>query len=83
MSLMSINWLLTMSSFIMIFVHVGGWLQTDNPHPILGLITTILCFLQPIGAAFRPSPTAPYRFLFNIAHYFAGTAAYVMAGTLS
>lgn len=47
---MVLTWLLTISAFIIILVEVGGWANTgDNPHAIIGIVTVILCFLQPIG----------------------------------
>lgn len=65
---------------IIIFVHVGGWTRVGNIHAILGLIVTILCFLQPIGAVFRPDPKHPKRYRFNISHYFFGRVAFLLAG---
>lgn len=44
------TWLLTVGGFILILVEVGGFATTgDNPHAITGLVTVILCFIQPIG----------------------------------
>lgn len=44
------TWLLTMAAFIIILIEVGGWSGTgDNPHAIIGIVTIVLCFLQPIG----------------------------------
>lgn len=82
MSCMVITWTLTISAFIMIFVHVGGWTKSGSSHGILGIIVTILCFFQPIGAAFRPHPKHPTRYLFNIGHYFCGSVAYILASKL-
>lgn len=78
MSCMLVTWILTISAFIMIFVHVGGWTQSGT-HGTLGIIATILCFIQPIGANFRPHPKHPKRFMFNIGHYLGGCAAYILA----
>lgn len=50
---MVITWSLSMAAAIIIFVEVKGWSQVDNPHAILGAITTVICFFQPIGAFFR------------------------------
>lgn len=47
------TWLLTMAAFIIILVEVGGWAGTgSNPHAIIGIVTIILCFIQPIGQYF-------------------------------
>lgn len=47
---MAATWLLTVVGFILILVEVGGFATTgDNPHAITGLVTVILCFIQPIG----------------------------------
>lgn len=47
---MVLTWLLTVVGFILIVVEVGGWSTTgDNPHAITGIVTVILCFIQPIG----------------------------------
>lgn len=47
---MVLTWVLTIVGFILILVEVGGWQTTgDNPHAITGIVTVILCFIQPIG----------------------------------
>ncbi|KAG4076762.1 hypothetical protein HA402_009108 [Bradysia odoriphaga] len=79
---MAITWTLTLVAFVMIFVHVGGWTQIGNTHGILGIVVTILCFFQPIGAAFRPHPKHPRRIGFNIGHYFIGRIAFLLAKIL-
>ena len=60
--MMVITWLLTMAGFVLIFAELG-WKWTaipisENPHPLLGCVTTGLCFIQPIMALFRPHPGA-------------------------
>ncbi|XP_055528537.1 putative ferric-chelate reductase 1 homolog isoform X2 [Wyeomyia smithii] len=77
--LMVITWLLTIAGFVVIFVDIGGWSQIDNPHPILGVVTTVLCFLQPIGAFFRPHPGTKRRPLFNWLHWLGGNIAHIVA----
>jgi hypothetical protein len=48
--LMVATWLLTVCGFVLILVEVGGWAGTgDNPHAITGIVTIVLCFIQPIG----------------------------------
>ncbi|KAK6642360.1 hypothetical protein RUM43_003861 [Polyplax serrata] len=73
------TWCLTISAFVMIFVQVGGWYsETSNPHGILGCITTGLSFIQPFGAALRPSPDSPKRPLFNWLHWLVGNSAHIL-----
>lgn len=76
---MVLTWLLTMAGFVIIFVEIGGWSQVDNPHAILGVVTTVLCFLQPIGAYFRPHPGTKRRPLFNWLHWLGGNLAHIIA----
>lgn len=77
--LMVLTWVLTMAGFVIIFVEIGGWSQVDNPHAILGVVTTVLCFLQPIGAFFRPHPGTKRRPLFNWLHWLGGNLAHIVA----
>lgn len=76
---MVMTWGLTTVAFILIFVELGAWSSEDNPHAILGTIVTVLCFLQPIGAFFRPHPGTPKRPIFNWLHWFGGNAAHIVA----
>lgn len=73
------TWTLTMAGFIIIFVELQAWSTESNPHAILGLITTIICFLQPIGAYFRPHPGTPKRAIFNWIHWLGGNVAHILA----
>lgn len=73
------TWSLTMAAFVIIFVEIGGWSAEKNPHAILGVITTVLCFFQPIGALFRPAPNAKNRPIFNWAHWLGGNLAHILA----
>ncbi|KAJ8708278.1 hypothetical protein PYW07_010403 [Mythimna separata] len=76
---MVVTWVLTVVGFILILIEVGGYSTTgDNPHAITGLVTVILCFLQPIGAYFRPHPGTSKRPIFNWAHWGAGNAAHIL-----
>lgn len=76
---MVLTWLLTIAGFIIIFVEIKGWSSVDNPHAILGCITTFLCFIQPIGAAFRPAPNSKRRPFFNWGHWLGGNLAHILA----
>lgn len=77
--LMVTTWVLTIAGFVIIFLELRGWSQEDNPHAILGTITTILAFIQPIGAVFRPHPGTRRRPLFNWVHWFIGNSAHILA----
>ncbi|KPJ12745.1 Putative ferric-chelate reductase 1-like [Papilio machaon] len=78
--LMVLTWLLTMLGFILILVEVGGWSSAGgNPHAITGIVTVILCFIQPIGAYFRPHPGTKKRPIFNWLHWFFGNSAHILA----
>lgn len=77
--LMVLTWLLTMVAFVLIFVELKDWSAERNPHAILGTVTTILCFFQPIGAYFRPHPGTQKRFIFNWAHWLVGNVAHIIA----
>lgn len=76
------TWALTIAGFVIIFVELRGWSAEDNPHAILGTITTILCFIQPFMALFRPGPSDKNRPIFNWAHWLVGNVAHVMASML-
>ncbi|XP_055859170.1 putative ferric-chelate reductase 1 homolog isoform X2 [Episyrphus balteatus] len=73
------TWGLTMAGFVIIFVEIGGWSAARNPHAILGVITTVLCFIQPIGAIFRPGPNDRKRPIFNWLHWLGGNLAHIIA----
>ncbi|XP_055318321.1 putative ferric-chelate reductase 1 homolog isoform X3 [Sitodiplosis mosellana] len=76
---MILTWALTIAAFVLIFVELGAWSAEDNPHAILGTITTIVCFLQPFGALFRPAPTSSKRPIFNWLHWLGGNVAHILA----
>ena len=76
---MVLTWSLTIAAFVLIFVELGAWSSEQNPHAILGTVTTILCFIQPIGALFRPGPTHKNRPLFNWLHWLGGNLAHILA----
>uniref|UniRef100_A0A336M9W8 CSON014204 protein n=1 Tax=Culicoides sonorensis TaxID=179676 RepID=A0A336M9W8_CULSO len=79
---MTLTWLFTIVGFVLIFIKVGTWSDIKNPHPILGVITTGLCFIQPLGAMFRPAPNGKNRRWFNWIHLFLGNSAHFL-GVLS
>ncbi|XP_058464980.1 putative ferric-chelate reductase 1 homolog [Malaya genurostris] len=72
---MFFTWLLTCSGFIIIFIDMDGW--QDTAHAILGTITFVLCFLQPIlGAA---SPARQPRKIVRFFHILSGNVSYYLA----
>ncbi|KAL1114933.1 hypothetical protein AAG570_007756, partial [Ranatra chinensis] len=77
---MLLTWCLTLAGFVLIFIEIGEWVNLGSQtHAILGCITTVLCFIQPIGAAFRPHPTARNRPVFNWLHWFIGNSAHILS----
>lgn len=76
---MCLTWLLTSAGFVLIFVELKAWSTEQNPHAILGVVTTILCFIQPIGAYFRPHPGTSKRPIFNWLHWLGGNSAHIIA----
>ncbi|XP_074042422.1 putative ferric-chelate reductase 1 homolog isoform X2 [Leptinotarsa decemlineata] len=76
---MVLTWSFTLVAFVLIFVELKAWSAENNPHAILGTITTILCFFQPIGAYFRPHPGTSKRSIFNWAHWLIGNTAHIIA----
>ncbi|XP_013403700.1 putative ferric-chelate reductase 1 homolog [Lingula anatina] len=76
--------ILTIIAFILIFIEVMGYSNMDSPgfavaHPIIGIIVTILCVLNPIMALFRCHPEDDYRPIFNWFHWIVGTVAHILA----
>lgn len=80
---MLLTWTLTVCAFILIFIEIGEWVSGGSQlHAILGCVTTVLAFIQPIGAALRPAPTAHNRPIFNWFHWFIGNSAYIFGSKL-
>ncbi|XP_030240233.1 putative ferric-chelate reductase 1 homolog isoform X3 [Drosophila navojoa] len=75
--LMVTTWTLTVVAYILIWVELkrAVW----HAHSITGLITVILCFIQPIGALFRPGPNDKKRPYFNWGHWLGGNLAHILA----
>lgn len=76
---MILTWSLTVIAYIIIFVEIGGWAENANIHAILGTITSVFCFIQPIGAFFRPGPTHEKRPVFNWLHFLGGNIAHIFS----
>ncbi|XP_055364628.1 putative ferric-chelate reductase 1 [Betta splendens] len=56
----------TFIAFIIIFVYGQGW--SGGAHPVLGCLTMILSFIQPIIALMRCGPQDARRYVFNWTH---------------
>ncbi|XP_045156560.2 putative ferric-chelate reductase 1 homolog [Mercenaria mercenaria] len=73
--------------FISIFVEIGGYSQvvsTDSAaavqaHPVIGIIVTVLGFVNPIMAIFRPGGDHKLRWIFNWAHLGVGALSLLLA----
>lgn len=83
---MSMTWILTIIAVIVIFIEK----KTDplqpsqiltNPHGLIGLISSILAFIQPFMAFFRPGPNSRKRSLFNYSHFTVGMTSMLLAMT--
>ncbi|XP_017300331.1 putative ferric-chelate reductase 1 homolog [Diaphorina citri] len=79
-TLMFLTWLLTIAGAVLIFYDVGGWVSgPSQTHALVGVVTTVLCFIQPIAAALRPLPGSSKRPLFNWLHWLVGNVAHICA----
>lgn len=77
---MSLTWLLTIAGVAIIWIDVGTW--KTSTHSVLGIIATVLCFIQPLTAFFRPAPDDEARPIFNFMHGSVGKLAHFLAGNL-
>ena len=78
---MLLTWALTIAGFVLIFLELNGWTEIsiyENPHALLGCVTTGLCFMQPLIALLRCAPDHRQRYLFNWVHWFVGNAAQIV-----
>lgn len=77
---MSVTWILVISAVIIIWIDVGEW--RTSTHSVLGIISAVLCFIQPISAFFRPAPNDDARPIFNFMHGSVGKLAQLLAGKI-
>lgn len=82
-SLMAVACVFTVAGFVIIFTHVLGYSKISGPeyqqiHPILGIIVTTLTVINPAMALFRCDPGHKDRAVFNWAHWFVGTSAFIL-----
>ncbi|XP_025420155.1 putative ferric-chelate reductase 1 homolog [Sipha flava] len=78
--LMMFTWVLSLAGSACIFVELGEWVTgPSQTHALLGVVTTVLAFFQPIFAAFRPHPDSSKRPIFNWIHWLVGNAAHIFS----
>ncbi|KAH9524673.1 hypothetical protein Btru_027503 [Bulinus truncatus] len=70
--------------FILIFIEVKDYSEIrgefyTKTHPILGIITTALLFINPFMSLLRCAPDSPSRPYFNWAHRAVGTIALILS----
>lgn len=74
------TWILSLAGSACIFIELGEWVSgPSQTHALLGVVTTILAFFQPIFAAFRPHPDSSKRPIFNWIHWLVGNAAHIFS----
>ena len=71
------TWFLSIVSVIFMFIgHGFDCLKKDkileNPHSLIGIISVLLTFFQPLIAYFKPQETSSNRKWFNLLHSFVG-----------
>lgn len=77
---MMFTWVLSLTGSACIFVELGEWVSgPSQTHALLGVVTTVLAFFQPIFAAFRPHPDSSKRPIFNWIHWLVGNAAHIFS----
>ncbi|CAG0883463.1 unnamed protein product [Darwinula stevensoni] len=72
-------WALTIVGFFCILAH-KDWEFLEKPHHLVGVVSVVLCFIQPFMALLRPHPEDPNRPIFNWVHWGVGTGAHGLAG---
>ncbi|CAG0918310.1 unnamed protein product, partial [Notodromas monacha] len=70
---------LSVMGFAFILSELGEF--EKGTHPIVGLISLILAFVQPFMALARCEPDHPKRPIFNWAHFIVGNSAHILAVT--
>ncbi|XP_066965920.1 putative ferric-chelate reductase 1 homolog isoform X1 [Macrobrachium rosenbergii] len=81
---MILTWGLTIAGFVLIVIYEGGWTEdpvSENPHPVIGIVSIGLCFIQPFMALCRCKPTHKRRPVFNWLHWFVGNSAQILGLT--
>lgn len=75
---MILGWAAMVASYIIIFIHFGGWSGTSF-HTVGGLIAGLLATAQGMNSYLRPAPDSPKRWVFDYGHWFVGNAAHCLA----
>lgn len=85
---------LQIAGFVVVWVQKGGqwkgfgYYSYDHEtyslklHTILGIICTGFALMQPFMAWIRPKPKSQNRAIFNWAHWFFGTASWILASKI-
>lgn len=76
---MVLTLLLTIAGSVLILIEIKGWSNTKNIHPIVGVITVALTFVQSFIGFLRPGPGSRSRPLFNWVHFGIGNLAHIFA----
>ena len=81
---MTATWLLTIIAVILIFIEkktepLKMSNIKNNAHGLVGLIASILAFIQPFMAFFRPGPSSSKRKIFNYFHLSVGKVAMILS----
>ncbi|CAN8004390.1 unnamed protein product [Ixodes hexagonus] len=79
--LMMLSVAMMIAALVLIFYRLGGWSPNENPHSILGIVSSVLGLTQPIMALFRCHPHQDHRYIFNWLHWFNGNAGQIIAVT--
>ncbi|XP_045188788.2 putative ferric-chelate reductase 1 isoform X1 [Mercenaria mercenaria] len=74
-----ITWLLTVASFVLIFVVVGKLTENAEIHSYLGITVMSASTLQVVMGIVRPKPDSKIRAIFIWGHWFLGKSTIIIA----
>ncbi|XP_045190938.2 putative ferric-chelate reductase 1 [Mercenaria mercenaria] len=74
-----ITWLLTVASFVLIFVVVDKLKTKSDSHSFLGITVTGASTLQLLTGILRPNPDSKLRKIFYWGHWFLGKSTVILA----
>ncbi|XP_060602320.1 putative ferric-chelate reductase 1 [Ruditapes philippinarum] len=74
-----LTWLLTVASFILIFVVVDGLTELAEVHSYLGITVMSASTIQVAMGLLRPKPGSQMRTIFNWGHWFLGKSTIIIA----
>ncbi|XP_069795133.1 putative ferric-chelate reductase 1 isoform X2 [Narcine bancroftii] len=67
-TIMTLTVALTITGFVLAFVHVKGWSEDAGSHPVIGCVVMGLVLIQPTIAIFRPAPDHKRHWIFRVFH---------------